>query len=431
MVKWLIFSVLFCTTLQSFAQKNKVPVYELDKINGLYYQRNTIDPFTGMAIDEHVNGQKKLNIPIKDGKVDGVAKEWNMNGDKIYEASFENGIQIGTETQWYATGDKKLELNYVNGEPDGICTEWHKSGQKKSEGLFKNGKEEGEHNWWYSDGNLDQQVFFKNGLADGTIKNWYQSVQIKLESHYKNGKKDGPTIKWHQNGQKKSEENFKLGEPHGETRFWSKTGIIQGIQIYEGGNLVKDINYRNGNINIGNGYLQVFNEANSFYTVPVTGTSVRATEGQDIITYVVDGMLLQLFNVPNKNFIDSTTNISSEEELLNIYKEYETALVRATEPDFKYEFNTEILILDNGKKILHWYFKSPSSLDKEQKPRTVQEEHYLSMICNQQALSLYSAVTNSDDPLKVKEMLLGIANEVKIYEDRIDINQLAMDIIDE
>lgn len=429
MIKWLIYTVLLCTSFQSFAQKNQVPVYELDQINGLYYQRNTIPPFTGMAVDEHVNGQKKLNIPIKDGKVDGVAKEWNMNGDKVYEATFESGIQVGKETQWYATGDKKVELNYVNGKPDGVCTEWYKNEQKKSEGLFKNGKEDGEHKWWYSDGQLDQQVFYKNGLANGIIKNWYQGGQLKLESYYTDGEKNGPTIKWYPKGQKKSEEFFIGGQPDGEAHFWSKTGIVQGIQIFEAGKLIKDINYRSGNINIGDGYLQVFNEANSFFTVPVTGTSVVATERQNIITYIVDGMLLQIFNVPVKNFNDSAKKLKAEEELLNVYKEFETALVSATEPDFKYGFKSEILTLENGKNIMHWYFKSPSSLDKGQKPRTVQEEHYFSIVCNEQVLSLYSAMTNSDDPIKVKEMLLRIANDVKNYEERIDLNQLAIDIL--
>ncbi len=429
MKKCVIITLLFFVVISGFAQKGKVRVHELDQIRGLYFQRNTVDPFTGVAFDEHANGKKKLHIPIKDGKVDGTTREWNMNGDKVYEATFENGVQVGKETQWYATGDKKVELNYVNGQPDGNCTEWHKNGQKKSEGLFKNGKEEGEHNWWYSDGQLDQQAFYKKGLSDGVIKNWYQSGQIKLESHYAEGKKNGPTIKWHQNGQKKSEESFKFGKPDGEAQFWSKDGIIQGKQIYENGKLIKDLNYRSGNINIGNGYLQVFNEANSFFTVPVTGNNVRPTERQDIITYVVDGMLLQIFNVSTENFNDSTNNYDDEVELLNAYKAYETALVSATEPGFEYEFKEEYLTLENGKKFLHWYFKSPSSLSKEQKARTVQEEHYFSIVCNQQILSLYSAVTNSDDPVKVKKMLLSTANGVKNYDDRIDLNQLAVEII--
>ncbi len=428
MTKWTIFLFLFCSAFQTFAQKNKVPVSELDQIKGLYYQRNTIPPFTGTAFEDHPNGERKLQIPIKEGKLHGTALEWNMNGDKIYEAQYENGIQIETETQWYDTGIKKLELNFVNGQPDGICTEWHKNGQKKSEGLFKNGKEEGEHNWWFFNGQLDQQAFYKNGKTHGVVKNWYQNGQLQLESHYADGEKHGPTIKWHHNGQKKSEEFFNMDEPKGEARFWSNEGILQGVQVFENGKLVKEMNYRSGSITLNDGYLQVFNETSSFYTVPVTGSSVRPTERQDIITYVVDGMLLQLFNVSMLNFIDSTDYALPEEELLSHYKKYETALVSATEPGFKYEFKTELLTLESGKPILHWYFKSPSSLDEEQKPRTVQEEHYYSMVCNHQVLSLYSAITNSDDPAKVKAMLLRIANGVKIYEERIDLNQLVAEL---
>ena len=429
MMKWLIAFVLFLSSFQTFAQKNKVLVYELDQINGLYYQRNTIDPFTGTAYDEHRNGKKKLDIPITNGKVNGTAKEWNINGDKVYEANFENGIQVGKETQWYATGDKKVELNFVNGQPDGICTEWHKNGQKKSEGLFRMGKEEGEHNWWFANGQLDQQVFYKNGLTDGLTKNWYLSGKTKLESHYTAGKKNGPTIKWFENGQKKSEEFFNMDQPDGKAQWWSKDGIILGVRVFENGELIEDKNFRSGNINIGTGYLQVYNEANSFFTVPVTGDNVRTTERQEIVTYVVDGILVQLFNVSVLNFMDDEMEVNAEKEMFELYKNYETALIRATEPDFKYEFQSELLTLENGNKVLHWFFKSPSSLLEEQKPRTVQEEHYFSIFCHQQVLSLYSAVTNSDDPEAVKKTLLRIANGVKIYEERIDLNQLAANII--
>ena len=220
-----------------------------------------------------------------------------------------------------------------------------------------------------------------------------------------------------------------MDQPDGKAQWWSKEGIILGVRIFENGELIEDKNFRSGNINIGKGYLQVYNEANSFFTVPVTGDNVRATERQEIVTYVVDGILVQLFNVSIFNFIDENDDVKSEEELFELYKNYETALVQKTEPEFKYEFKSELLTLENGRKVLHWYFKSPSSLLEEQKPRTVQEEHYFSMLCHQQVLSLYSAVTNSDDPQTVKDTLLRIANGVKNYEERIDLNQLAAEII--
>jgi hypothetical protein len=141
-------------------------------------------------------------------------------------------------------------------------------------------------------------------------------------------------------------------------------------------------------------------------------------------------MLLQLFSIPLINFADSTTTFYDETELLEQYKKYETALISATEPGFEFTFNAAFLTLDSGKKALHWYFKSPSSLDENQQPRTVQEEHYVSIVCGKNILSLYSAMTNSDDPQKVREMLVRIANAVKVYDDRIDLNQLALDIIE-
>ena len=131
MHKWIIALCLLGIIQQASAQKKKISTAELDQIRGLYYQRNTIGPFSGIAQEKHPNGKKKLQIPIKEGKLDGVAKEWAQDGTKIYEAQYVNGVQQGKETQWYATGKKKVELSYQNGEPEGICTEWHKNGPKK------------------------------------------------------------------------------------------------------------------------------------------------------------------------------------------------------------------------------------------------------------------------------------------------------------
>ena len=77
-----------------------------------------------------------------------------------------------------------------------------------------------------------------------------------------------------------------------------------------------------------------------------------------------------------------------------------------------------------AKTCLHWYFKSPESEVKEQKPRTVQEEHYVSMICNKQILNIHSIVTNSDKQSDIVVMLKKIADKVRIKKKRIDLNAL-------
>ena len=98
------------------------------------------------------------------------------------------------------------------------------------------------------------------------------------------------------------------------------------------------------------------------------------------------------------------------------------------ETDFKMEATRQAGKTKTGIPFLYWHFQSPSSQDVEQKPRTPQTEHYLSLLCKEQVLNLYSVVTNSDEPAKVEAMLRRIAEQVQIEEERIDLNELVKKI---
>lgn len=423
MNKCFLVFILSAVTSLSFAQKNKVSVFDLDQINGLFYQRNTVGPFTGTALEEHQNGKKKMSVQIKEGKFQGTIKEWAKNGTKIYEAEYDQGKQHGKELQWYATGKKKVELNYVRGEPNGICTEYHKNGKKKSEGNFVMGKEEGQHNWWFANGKSDQSVFYKNGETDGIVKNWYPNGQLQLESSYKMGVKDGLTNKWFDDGQPKASENFKNDKHDGESKFWNSKGILHTIRIYDNGKLIEEKNYRSANINVGNGYVQVYNERESFFKVPILGDDVRPVDMKNI-TYVVNGGLLQIFNIPLIRFVDTVNESEKNKSTLDAYIDYEKLVLKEKEPSFEFEIKKELFKTENNLDAVHWYFESPSKFVDGQTERTVQEEHYISIVCNKQVVSLYSAVTKSDDPKKIKEKLYKVANAVSLEEERIDLNQI-------
>ena len=95
---------------------------------------------------------------------------------------------------------------------------------------------------------------------------------------------------------------------------------------------------------------------------------------------------------------------------------------------FEIEVKKEFGEIPSGKKFSHWHFVSPSSQTDDQKPRTVQEEHYISFICGQRVLSLYGVVTNNDTPEEVINMMQRIANSLIIEKERIDLNALAASI---
>ncbi len=423
MNKYLAVALTLLIPCLAQAQKKKIFFYELDLINGLFFKPNTIAPYSGLAYEEHPDGSKKMHVPIKDGKINGTVGEWERNGEKVYEAHYEMGVQTGTEKQWYANGAKKLVVSYANGQASGTCTEWFKNGIKKSEGLYTNGKEEGDHFWWYNTGEKDQQITYQYGKPQGKVRNWYRNGQLKLEKTFKDGVEDGPTTEYYENGQKKSSGHFVDGAPHGESRFWSKKGQLMGIQQFDNGTLVKDINYQSGNIRIKGGYLEVFNEMESFFTVKILGEEVVHRKSFEIV-YVVDGKLLQLIHNSVNLFAPDYMGSETDKDLLDRFQTKESDYIRE-KTDSNIEVTTEWITTAAGQQVLHWWFASPSSKDEEQKLRTVQEEHYLSLICNKQVLSLYGIVTNSDKITDVVAMLRRVADNVTISPQRIDLNTVA------
>ena len=423
MYKWIILALISTITLQLQAQhKKKISFYELDVIRGLFFQPNTVEPYTGTAVDKHPNGKKRLEIPIKKGKINGTSKEWAKNGKKIHETTYVNGVQNGRETHWYVIGQKKLEVNLVNGKAVGICTEWYKNGNKKSEGSFQNGKEQGEHKWWFNKGQIDQIVFYENGLAQGIVKNWYPSGKLRLESNYKNGLKDGETVEWFESGIKQSEGKFKEGKEDGIAKIWDKEGKLVKENTYKFGKLIQSKNYLSGSIFKGDGYYEVFNGMKDFYLFDITGQKVTPRESEEI-TYNVDGNLLQIFNRPLTDWIDDGQSNKSEKELLEKYVELESKYI-STVTDFPIAPKTEWKKVNGDKIYLYWNFVSPSSKAKQQKPRTVQEEHYITFIIGDRLVSLYSVVTNNDQPQKISQLLHRIAKSLQIKNERIDLNAL-------
>ena len=403
--------------------KKRINFNELDVIRGLFYQPNTIKPYSGTAFDKFSDGKKRLEFKIKDGKIEGAFREWMQNGKKILDVKYVNGKKHGKETQWYAIGKKKLEVNYINGSAEGTAIEWYKNEKKKSEGNFKNGKEEGEHTWWHDNGQVDQVVFYQNGLAQGIVKNWFRSGKLRLESNFKNGQKDGLTTEWFENGEKFQEGSFKENKEDGKSYVWTRKGQLIQENKHDFGKLIESKDYRSGSINLGDGYIQVFNEMNDFFTLNISSRVVWEREA-DEITYVIDGDLLQIFNYSTSQYFDGKFSTISEKELLEKYIEKETQFI-STVTSFEIEPLMDFGKTPSGKEYIHWHFVSPSSKAEDQKPRTVQEEHYISFICGNRILSLYGVVTNNDKPKEITTMLKKVANSLKIEKERIDLNAIA------
>jgi len=123
-------------------------------------------------------------------------------------------------------------------------------------------------------------------------------------------------------------------------------------------------------------------------------------------------------------FFDKKNTTKSEIKKLEQFIEKESAYIQSA-TKMEIDVKKEVKKNASGKNFIHWHFASPSSQAADQKPRTVQEEHYISFICGDRILSLYGVVTNNDKPEDVVKILERIANTLKIEKERIDLNALA------
>ena len=69
----------------------------------------------GLHTEWRDNGQKKLEVTYKDGKLDGLGTWWNDNGQKEMERTSKDGELDGLETHWYGNGQKKEEFTWKVG----------------------------------------------------------------------------------------------------------------------------------------------------------------------------------------------------------------------------------------------------------------------------------------------------------------------------
>jgi len=135
---WLILPVILIVGCSSPEPIN----YETTLVqrDGVFYTKDTNEPYSGPVFSLYDDGKKKVELTLKDGKVDGLLTGWYENGQKRGEMTYKDGKEDGLHTEWYKNGQKWYEKTYKDGEWDGLFTEWYENGQKREERTYKDGE---------------------------------------------------------------------------------------------------------------------------------------------------------------------------------------------------------------------------------------------------------------------------------------------------
>jgi len=84
--------------------------------DGLWYELDSEDPFTGVMAEYWPGGEKKVEAELVDGKVHGRLTEWYEDGQEASRAEYVDGELHGEAAAWYEDGQKMAEVEFIDGE---------------------------------------------------------------------------------------------------------------------------------------------------------------------------------------------------------------------------------------------------------------------------------------------------------------------------
>ena len=116
-----------------------------------------------------------------------------VNGIVNGEGAFVNGLAEGGHNKLDKNGYSLAAVQYKNGKKEGICKEWYpikdgkwhfwyEKGLPKKECNYNNGKLEGEYRSWFANGQLEKLGIYKNGVVKGEWS--YYDNNGKLLAHF-------------------------------------------------------------------------------------------------------------------------------------------------------------------------------------------------------------------------------------------------------
>ena len=140
-----LLTILCLVLLSSYSYSEdvsyEVPSHRLIENGGVTFEQGSNNPFTGVSIEYHENGQPE---------------------EKIY---YKNGREVSTTNfDYYENGQLEVRENFKDGEiVNGLWESYYENGQLERRGNIQERKENGLWEYFDEDGNQTETKEYKNG----------------------------------------------------------------------------------------------------------------------------------------------------------------------------------------------------------------------------------------------------------------------------
>lgn len=125
--------------------------------------------FSGFMIEIEKNKQVVYELPIQDGKENGLARGWYNTGEKLLERPFVAGKKEGVFKQWWPNGHYRYVFHYTADQYDGQQLVFYPNGRKRQESTYVGGQEEGRQRAWDETGDLVSNYSVRNKKIYGIV----------------------------------------------------------------------------------------------------------------------------------------------------------------------------------------------------------------------------------------------------------------------
>lgn len=114
-------SVAVLLSLTVFSDIHKIEKIEVSQKDGLsYYTDKKGSPLDGVVmIEDHANKGARINIPVKNGRRNGVAMQFNIDAKKVAEFPFVDGVLDGPMKYFEPDGSIAAISMYKGGKKNG------------------------------------------------------------------------------------------------------------------------------------------------------------------------------------------------------------------------------------------------------------------------------------------------------------------------
>ena len=253
--------ILFVLIITSCSKE--IPLHQLVERNGVSYQVNQENPFTGLTLSYHPNGQLESRVKYKNGLKDGLTETFNQNGQILESINFKENIENGPFEVFHENGQLQIEGINNNGLPsDGQLEGFYENGSLESRMNFKDGQLDGPFESYHENGNKSEVKYFKNNKLDGPYKSYWTNGNLKKESDYEDDKESFEIKTYYESGELQNH-NYLEGVKEVHKRYhkngpllsiqYKVNGVKEGpdVTYYENGIVKYWTNYKGGEI-IGN-----------------------------------------------------------------------------------------------------------------------------------------------------------------------------------